>query len=131
MRIFAASRRGRWGIDLREYFGARESSRVFGRWKDVDSLTLRTLCELTPLRVALAAAFAFAEGLLGLPLFLTLPAPFSYNFFSNYPVNSFPALSPRCLQSLQTRLPGRIAADSASPHLELKLFRHLDTSRAT
>jgi len=49
MRIFAASRRGRWGIDLREYFGARESSRVLGRWKDVDcDLLARPNIERSP-----------------------------------------------------------------------------------
>lgn len=42
-----ASRRGTWGIDLRGYLGARESVRVFGRWKLVLVRTLRTLCELT------------------------------------------------------------------------------------
>ena len=45
--IFSASRRGACGIDLRGYFGARESVSVFGRWKVVDVRILRTLCELT------------------------------------------------------------------------------------
>ena len=35
------------GMDLRGYFGARERRRVLGRWKVAESLTLRTLCELT------------------------------------------------------------------------------------
>ena len=89
---FEASRRGSCGTDLRGYFGARESVRVLGRWKVVLLRTLRALCELTcfvkdrpsdyessdtpqgchggmltPRRVALAAALAFPEGLLGFP----------------------------------------------------------------
>lgn len=45
--IFPASRRGCETIARRGYRGARESVRVFGRWKLVLFRTLRTLCELT------------------------------------------------------------------------------------
>jgi len=47
MMTLEASRRGSCATDLRGYLGARESVRVFGRWKEVLVRTLRTLCELT------------------------------------------------------------------------------------
>lgn len=47
MMTLLASSLGSCGTDLRGYLGARESVRVFGRWKEVDVRTLRTLCELT------------------------------------------------------------------------------------
>jgi hypothetical protein len=45
--ILCSSRRGAWGIDLRGYLGARDRTRVLGRWKVVERRTLVFLCEWT------------------------------------------------------------------------------------